>query len=325
MNNEHGSDMSTAKNPPGKLKIGLALGSGSARGWAHIGIIRALEDAGIYADIVCGCSIGAIVAASYANDHLKHLEEGIAKLNNWGMLQFFELSLSSRGFIDSKRLNSFFEEYVCSTTQDIQSLKKSFATVATELKTGREIWFNEGLVTDAMWASFALPGLFAPFKHKGKWLVDGGLVNPVPVSLCRALGADIVIAVNLNGDLVGHRSQLQNHAPGNIESSNNVKEVQLIDTITSLIKKTSLSLFSSDYENSNSTPSLVETMTASINITQDFITRSRMAGDPPDIMLNPRLSHIGLLEFDRGIEAIEEGRKCVDRMLPEISYLIHHT
>lgn len=312
------------KNSPTiKPKIGLALGSGSARGWSHIGIIKALEAANIEVDVVCGCSIGAVVGAAYANDRLPHLEAGVRKLTQWGMLQFFELSLGVRGFIDNKRLNGFFEEYVCSSNQDIHSLKKNFATVATELKSGREVWFNEGPVGDAIWASFALPGLFAPFNHQGKWLVDGGLVNPVPVSLCRAMGADIVIAVNLNGDLVGHRSQLQNHAPDRKEVvTDNNKEIPLVDTLTQLIKKTSLSLFSPDASNGINPPNLIETMAASINITQDFITRSRMAGDPPDIMLSPRLSQIGLLEFDRGPEAIEEGRACVERMLPEITYLL---
>lgn len=316
--------------PSAKPKIGLALGSGSARGWSHIGIIKALEKAGIEADVVCGCSIGAIVGAAYANGRVLHLEEGLSRLTQWSLLQFFELGLGVRGFIDNKRLNGFLEDYVCPIKQDMQSLQKTFGTVATELKSGREVWFSEGMVGDAIWASFALPGLFAPFNHQGKWLVDGGLVNPVPVSLCRALGADLVIAVNLNGDLVGHRSQLQNHSPSKNEpgshqnTSTKNKETPLVDSLTQLIKKTSLSLFSPETANGQSPPNLIETMAASINITQDFITRSRMAGDPPDIMLSPRLSHIGLLEFDRGPEAIAEGSACVERMLPELTYLIQH-
>ena len=314
--------MSSSPDPDKKVKIGLALGSGSARGWSHIGIIHALEKAGIHCDIVCGCSIGAIVAAAYANNRLHHLEEGVTQLDNWNMLRFFELSLNTRGFIDSDRLNNFFEDYVCSADLMIEDLQKPFATVATELKTGREVWFQTGNIKDAIWSSFALPGLFSPVKHQGKWLVDGGLVNPIPVSLCRALGADIVIAANLNGDLVGHRNQLQNTPAERPPTSPN-NNIDIIDSITSLIRKTSLSLFTPDYGNKQTPPSLIETMAASINITQDFITRSRMAGDPPDIMLSPRLSQIGLLEFDRGQEAIDEGKKCVERLLPEIEYLIN--
>ena len=314
--------MSSSPDPDKKVKIGLALGSGSARGWSHIGIIHALEKAGIHCDIVCGCSIGAIVAAAYANNRLHHLEEGVTQLDNWNMLRFFELSLNTRGFIDSDRLNNFFEDYVCSADLMIEDLQKPFATVATELKTGREVWFQTGNIKDAIWSSFALPGLFSPVKHQGKWLVDGGLVNPIPVSLCRALGADIVIAANLNGDLVGHRNQLQNTPAERPPTSPN-NNIDIIDSITSLIRKTSLSLFTPDYGNKQTPPSLIETMAASINITQDFITRSRMAGDPPDIMLSPRLSQIGLLEFDRGQEAINEGKKCVERLLPEIEYLIN--
>jgi NTE family protein len=314
--------VNTPSKPIKKTKIGLALGSGSARGWSHIGVIRALEKAGIPCDIVCGCSIGAIVGAAYANNRLHHLEEGVKKLDSWNLLRFFELSLNTRGFIDSERLNNFFEDYVCSADTLIEDLEKPFATVATELKTGREIWFETGNVKDAIWSSFALPGLFSPVNYRNKWLVDGGLVNPVPVSLCRALGADIVIAVNLNGDLVGHRNQLQNLNTAKTSVNPQNKDTDLIDSLTSLIKKTSLSLFTPDYEDSQTPPSLVETMAASINITQDFITRSRMAGDPPDVMLSPRLSEIGLLEFDRGKDAIKEGEKCVERLLPEIEYLI---
>ena len=239
------------------------------------------------------------------------------------MLRFFELSLNTRGFIDSKQLNNFFENYVCSSDLLIEDLAKPFATVATELKTGREIWFEKGNVKDAIWSSFALPGLFSPVSYQGKWLVDGGLVNPVPVSLCRALGADIVIAVNLNGDLVGHRNQLQNLSTENSTDNPPNKDTDFIESLTSIIKKTSLSLFTPDYEDNHAPPSLVETMAASINITQDYITRSRMAGDPPDVMLSPRLSEIGLLEFGRGKEAIREGEKCVERLLPEITYLIN--
>lgn len=302
--------------------IGLALGSGSARGWSHIGVIRALEKAGISCDIVCGCSIGAIVGAAYANNRLHHLEDGVKKLDSWNLLRFFELSLNTRGFIDSRRLNDFFEDYVCSSDTLIADLEKPFATVATELKTGREIWFETGNVKDAIWSSFALPGLFSPVYYQKKWLVDGGLVNPVPVSLCRALGADIVIAVNLNGDLVGRRNQLQSQTTKTVAGIPASKDTDLIESFTSLIKKTSLSLFSPDNEDKKSPPSLMETVAASINITQDFITRSRMAGSPPDVMLSPRLSDIGLLEFDRGKDAIEEGEKCVERLLPEIEYLI---
>lgn len=306
-----------------KPKIGLALGSGSARGWSHIGVIQELEKADIIPDIVCGSSIGSIVAAAYANNKLQHLEQGIRQLSPWNMLKFFELSINTRGFIDNRRLNSFIEKYVCSADQLIENLPKKFSTVATELRTGREIWFEQGPVIDSLWASFALPGLFSPVNYRGKWLVDGGLVNPVPISLCRALGADLVIAVNLNGDLVGHRSQMQNHSLEATTTDTPRAESTIIDALSLLVKKTSSSLLSFDYENNTETPSLLENMASSINITQDFITRSRMAGDPPDVMLSPRLGNIGLLEFDRGHEAIEEGRNCVKRLLPEIKYLIN--
>lgn len=304
-----------ASNSRPKIKIGLALGSGSARGWAHIGVIRALAEHGMRPDIVCGTSIGALVGAAYVADNLDRLEEWIRSLTRLETARFFELSTSFNGFVNTSRLRRFLEQHVAGADTLIENLGRQFGCVATDLETGREIWFTKGSMLEAVWASIALPGLFPAIRHDNRWLVDGGLVNPVPVSVCRALGADVVVAVNLNGDIVGKHLV----KPPEAKKKNGVAE-----TFSNLVKEYAGPLFSlSDEE--DEPPGLFDAIAGSVNIAQERITRSRLAGDPPEVLLSPKLSHIGLLEFFRAEEAIEEGKKCVQRMLPEIEHLAQKT
>lgn len=298
----------------GKIDIGLALGGGSARGWAHIGIIRALTEAGIEPSIVTGCSIGSIVGASYVAGNLRRLEDWVGSLSRLDVARFYELRLSLNGFVDVDKLKQFMVQNVCAENRLIADLEKVYASVSTDLDTGKEVWFSEGPVLDSVLASIALPGLFAPVHNRGRWLVDGGLVNPVPVSLCHALGADIVIGVNLNGDVVGkHRKPLT--------GDRKTEENGTLDKLLDSIKSYSGNWFSSE-KSVLDPPGLFDSIAGSINIVQDRITRSRMAGDPPDILLNPQLAHIGLLEFHRASEAMAEGRDCVHRMMPEIEHVL---
>ncbi|MGB5425191.1 MAG: patatin-like phospholipase family protein [Gammaproteobacteria bacterium] len=295
-------------------RIGLALGSGSSRGWAHIGVIKALSELDIHPQVVCGCSIGSIVAAAYVSGNLDKLEQWVRSLTKVELARYIELNLSLNGFVDTEKLHEFFLQCVCREDESIEDITVKFASVATDLETGREVWFTSGPLIDAVWASISLPGLFPPLQHQGRWLVDGGLVNPVPVSVCHALGADIVISVNLNGGVVGkHFVQKQDEPATN---SNNV-----FDRLSRAVNKYSPDIFSNDEEKTSS-PGLFEAIAGSINIAQDRITRSRLAGDPPDIMLSPKLSHIGLMEFYRAKEAIQEGEECVMRMMPEIRHVL---
>ena len=294
--------------------IGLALGSGSSRGWAHIGVIKALSELDIHPQVVCGCSIGSIVAAAYVSGNLDKLEQWVRSLTRVELASYIELNLSLNGFVDTEKLHQFLLQCVCSEDESIEDISVKFASVATDLETGREVWFTRGPLIDAVWASISLPGLFPPLQYQGRWLVDGGLVNPVPVSVCHAQGADIVISVNLNGGVVGkHFVQKQNEPS---TDSNNV-----LDRLSRAVNKYSPDIFK-DNEEKASPPGLFDAIAGSINIAQDRITRSRLAGDPPDIMLSPKLSHIGLMEFYRAREAIEEGEQCVMRMTPEIRYVL---
>ena len=302
MGMNHGPDM----------KIGLALGSGSSRGWAHIGVIKTLAEQGVVPGIICGTSIGALVGAAHVAGNLEKLESWICSLSKFETASFFELNTSFSGFVNTSRLHSFLNEYVADEGARIEDFPLQFGSVATDLESGREVWFTRGSMLEAVWASISLPGLFPAIRHENRWLVDGGLVNPVPVSVCRALGAEVVIAVNLNGDIVGKHF---------VKARQQKKKNGVAEAFSNLVKEYAGPLFSFSGEE-DEPPGLFDAIAGSVNIAQERITRSRLAGDPPDILLSPKLSHIGLLEFFRAGEAIAEGKKCVQRMLPEIEHVL---
>ncbi len=287
-----------------KLRLGIALGSGSARGWAHIGVLRALEQAGIVPDVVSGTSIGALVGAAYASNRLDRLEEWVAQIDWWDIIRYMDVRL---GGVEGERLMRAFRERV--EDAPIEILPKPFGAVATDLQTGREVWFQSGSLLEAVRASIALPGLFSPVRYQDRWLVDGGLVDPLPVSLCRALGADRVIAVNLNGNIVGkHFSGRPSRLAG--------PSPLLAKLSTRLQAMLGNSGGAEDEPNADEPPGLFDVMAGAINIMQDRITRARMAGDPPDVVLAPRLAHLGLMDFDRAHEAMTAGLECVRLHLP---------
>lgn len=296
------------------MNIGLALGGGAARGWAHIGIIEALEGMGIIPTVICGTSIGALVGASYAAGNLDRLKTSVLSLTRLGMMGYFNISTSFSTLVKRDKLQELFENAVVPKGVQIEDLPLRFAAVATELATGRELWLKKGDALQAVWASIALPGLFPPVWHKQRWLVDGGLVNPVPVSACRALGADMVIAVNLNGDIVGrHVSSEQNeteHEPG------------VIGRVAAAVKRYSRGGQERDDADAPERPGTLDTVFGAVDIMQERITRSRMAGDPPDVLLVPRVGGLTLMEFYRAEETIRVGARCVESMRPVIEQFL---
>lgn len=299
-----------------ETRIGLALGSGAARGWAHIGVIQALADMGLEPDVVCGSSIGAFVGGAYAAGELGRLDEWARAITWRDIVTLVDVSLSGGGLIEGRRVMEFLRELCSDAT--IESLDRPFAAVATDWNSGRELWLLEGSMVEAVRASVALPGMLSPVKLGDKWLVDGGLVNPVPVSLCRALGADLVIAVNLNGDLVHKHTTKDPYTNHKTREQLKFLEEQIEDLPAPIRNGTRViaeRLLRSEPEH----PGYFEIVMGSISIMQDHITRSRMAGEPPDAMLSPQLNHIGLLELNRANEAIEEGRRSVHRMLPALT------
>jgi NTE family protein len=297
-------------SPP--LRLGLALGAGSARGWSHIGVLRALQAGGVEPDIVCGCSIGAFVGAAYVNGDLDKLEKWVSALRWQDVLGLLDLG-SKGGLIKGQKLIDFFSSNF--VDHDFSQLGKPFACVATDLDSGREVWLREGSVAAAVRASRALPGLFSPVVRDGRLLVDGALVNPVPVTMCQALGADLVIAVDLGSDRVGHAGRLRRI--GDEPASWKQRLLQRIGRGNGASNGTS-----NGEANGDALPSLIEVLSSSLNIMQVRIARSRLAGEPADVLLAPRLAQIGLMEFHRGSEAIEEGAAAVERMWPVIRHAL---
>jgi len=296
-----------------KPTIGLALGSGSARGWSHIGIIRVLEEAGIVPDIVCGTSIGALVGAAYADDQLARLEQWVRSLTWQNVMGLLDFTING-GLIHGEKLFSFLRSHV--GDKDIASLPKAFGAVATELVTGREVWLREGPVIDAVRASAALPGLFKPSQLNDRLLVDGALVNPVPVSLCRAMGADLVIAVDLNSDLIGRHFDLSD-APEEPEPAAPSAFATVLDKLP-----LKLGRLKSGPSASTAMPSIFDVLSISLNIMQVRITRSRLAGEPADVLIRPRLADFALMDYHRAAHAIEEGERAAHHALHEINELL---
>ena len=259
-----------------KPTIGLVLGSGASRGWSHIGVIKALLQAGIKPDIVCGASVGAMVGGAYLAGNLEKLEEWVLGSTRTDVLKFFNIKFSQAGFVATDRFRHFLHTYVAAQDIQIENLPRPYAAVSTNLDSGQEVWFREGGLANAIRASMALPGLFPAVRDKHRWLVDGGLVNPVPVSTCRALGADIVIAVNLNSDIISKRSARKPEPQPEAEVGESKGVLQNIKHAT---KEYSSSIFA-NHDKQDEVPGSFFAITNAINIVQDRITRSRLAGDP---------------------------------------------
>jgi NTE family protein len=292
--------------------IGLALGGGGARGFAHIGVIRTLLTHGIEPDIIVGTSIGAVVGGCFAAGRLDVLDQWCRSLTKRGILSYLDISIARGGLIGGNRLAARLEENLGDTP--IEALPIRFATICTEIGTGHEIWLSRGRLVDAMRASYALPGVFPPIALEGRWLVDGALVNPVPVSAGRVLGARLVIAVNVNSDIIG-RSMIM---AGDREAATIPADIlpeqsglRAIFGAENSIKR--------QFAGSSRRPSLPSVMIDAFNIMQDRIARARLAGDPPDVMITPRLGRIGFFDFHRAQDIIEHGARAAERELVQIN------
>lgn len=287
--------------------LGIALGGGAARGWSHIAILRELELMQIRPSMVAGTSIGALVGAAYSLGKLDELQAWVRGMRWQDVAGYFDIRLSG-GLIAGERVMEALEGMVGDA--DFKDCRIPFAAVATDLETGQERWLREGRVLDAVRASIALPILFSPVRHDSTWLVDGGLVNPVPVSLCRAMGAHRIIAVDLLGDAL-ERSPHEVSAP--VASNALVERAR--KAMTDWLGR----------DNGEDMPSILDVMSRSINIMALRITRSRMAGDPPDVLLMPRMPQISLMDFHRAEEAMRAGQQAVEHNRAALRDLIKNT
>ena len=300
--------------PPRRPTIALALGGGAARGFAHIGVIKTLIAKGFEPDVIAGTSIGALAGAMYAAGHLEAFEQwarALTRRSVWGYLDF---TFFGSGLISGDRLATTLEKQLGATAVD--ELPIRFAAIATEVGTGHEIWLTRGRLVDALRAAYALPGIFTPVLIGHRWLVDGALVNPVPVSAARALGARLVIAVNLNADLFGRGTTISSFGPDEPDESwlSQVRRRHGVNgsaaAAEEIVKRKVLG--------TAERPGFSTIMLEAFNIMQDRITRARLAGDPPDVLINPRLGPIGLLDFHRAAEAIDLGAEAAERALAPI-------
>lgn len=296
-------------------KVGLALGGGSARGWAHIGVIRTLERHGIKPDIIVGTSVGAFVGAAYATGRLDDLEDWVRSLTWRDVIGFVDPTFAG-GLVKARRIFAFFRKYF--EDVDIETLDRPFAAVATDLATGQEVWIRKGSLVSAVRASVSIPGLITPVWDGRRWLVDGVLVNPVPASVCRALGADFTIAVDLNTSQIGRWVGKSSEDKDADTSETHVDDAPTGDT--SLLRfwesggrKPRVTGVEDD--TSKSPPSLIEVIGASLTIMQVHITHARLAGEPPDVLVIPRLKQIGMMEYHRAEEAINAGALATERAL----------
>ncbi len=325
-----GKDKKSGKNEPsaashglkaeessGKLhmsappRIGLALGSGLARGFAHLGVVRALKRHGIEPTIISGTSMGALVGGAYLANKLDAVEEWAYSLTKFKVLSYLDFRVKSSGLIGGERLMKLMFDHFGDIK--VEDLPNPFIAITADLVTGHEVWLRKGRLVDVMRASFSLPGIFPPMFMNNRWLIDGALVNPVPVSACNASGARMTIAVNVSGDIIGKAKRPGDSIPTvagfdllNFEGPQQVEEVKKQGLIQRVFRR------------EEGSPSIFGVMVSSLNIVQDRLARSRLAGDPPDVLIVPRIGHIGLMEFDRAEELIAEGEASVERAMPDI-------
>jgi NTE family protein len=301
----------------GRPSIGLALGGGAARGFAHIGILRTLLAHGIVPDVVTGTSMGAVVGGCYAAGQLEPFAKWALGLTRRRVLGYLDVSLSGSGLINGVRLARHLEATIGRTK--IEELGARFAAIATELDTGHEVWLTRGRLVEALRASYALPGVFAPAHIGKRWLVDGALVNPVPVSAARALDARIVIGVNLNADLPGRGATIASHG---FDEDDEVAGEESRDERRWRRKASAERLLKRKFIGRGGRPGLPTVMIEAYNVMQDRISRARLAGDPADVMISPRLGHIGWFDFHRAEEAIKIGAEAAERALDVVDEAI---
>lgn len=310
----HTSDAGPGEPAKGKRPpFALALGGGIARGWAHIGVLRTLDDAGLSPDIVVGTSVGAVVGGCWAAGKLDELEDWARSLTRRRMFGLLDVSLAGAGLISGGRLKSLLEQNLGEAS--IEELGTRFAAIATEYSTGHEIWLGRGNLVEALRASYALPGVFEPVKLGGRWLMDGALTNPVPVSAARALGGRVVVAVNLQSDVYGRGTVIQSIAATE-------RDVAAAEDLTWFRRIRGQARTPeaprAPQRNPSDAPGIPSVMVDAFGIMLDRISRSRLAGDPPDLTIGPRLSDVGLFEFHRAADAIALGREATERAIDPI-------
>lgn len=298
-------------------KVGLALGSGSSRGWSHIGVIKALMDNDIPVDFVAGTSIGAYVGAIFASGHLEEFHHTVLEMDWKRVVSMLDLSMSLTGVLEGRKVMDLAEEMM--TIRNFKDLKIPLRVVAADLKTGEEIIFSEGPVKDAVRASISIPGIFRPVEINKRVCVDGGLLNPVPVDIVKEMGADVVIAVDLNHCLINRREKKKKTRQDEKRDKALNKAIfekfsDRFNSVESLIQSW-FKFETGAVDKKEEIPGFLDVYRQSVDIMEMQIANLGLRLNPPDLLITPGLGHIKLMDFDLGEEIIGEGyQKTMDKM-----------
>ena len=286
--------------------VALVLGSGGARGLAHIGVIKYLKEQNYEIKGIAGTSIGALIGGVFAAEKLDELEKWMTSLKSSDVISLLDISWSSSGFVKGDKVMDSLKEML--GKQSIDDLKIPFTAVAVDIKTEKEIWLNSGSLFNAIRASASLPLFFTPVDYNGYKLVDGGVLNPVPIAPTFEIECDKIIAVNLNAkpeeskeeDIAIHKKTKEENDSGN----------GFTDKITNYIKKLSPSK-----ENKEKDWSMYDVANHSFDAMQTAISRNKLAAYPPDILIEIPRNACGTFEFERAKEMIELGYEKAKEML----------
>jgi len=301
-------------------RVGLALGGGAARGWSHIGVVEALVEAGIEPVAVAGTSMGALVGGAYAAGRLDALRTWAEAVDWRTIMSLLDISLTTGGVIDGQRIQQLLQQL--GIDRPIETFPVAFAAVATDLADGREIWLEQGPADAAIRASISMPGIFSPVLLDDRWLVDGGLVNQVPVSTCRALGADFIIAVSVGAGLLGRRRSKLRAGLGNGEDARAARVTQMLAQMPAMLRDPAELVLPYLVKGGPQSPGYFDVLVNSLNIMQEKITRSRLAGEPPHVLIAPEVAAINLMDFDRAQDAIAAGRAAAEKALDAIREML---
>jgi len=318
-----------------RKNLGIALGGGAARGWAHIGVLQVLKREGIDIDIVAGTSIGALVGAVYCAGWLDEFALRVANFDWKQILAFFDPVIPKSGLIDGRRISDFVRHFV--KDNKIEDFTKKFAAVCTDVLSGEEVVLHQGNVIEAVRASISLPGIFTPLKLSGRLLVDGGLVNPVPVSVARQLGADIIIAVSLRGLTQRNEAPISRDVSPVLSSSDEKienEELKLVERLAkswNINRNKAFSLYQEkkkkwlEWNRRDSDPNIFEILVQSLSTLEMQLARERLKHDPPHVLVEPEVDHISFMDYHRGREVIEIGQKAMEEKLPLLKKILQGT
>lgn len=298
-------------------RVGLALGSGGARGWAHLGVVQALRERDVSVEFVAGTSMGAVVGAFLAAGRIDTLRE-LADTLDWRRLRQFlwEISLSRSGLTDGHRLLEETEKLL--GVAQFRGLSLPFRVVATDLGTGGEVVLGSGSLLQALRASISIPGLFSPVWMGKRLLVDGGLVNPVPVNVVRDMGAGVVIAVDVSHGIEPEKMLPAPPEPGTVKpvgplrlpketgEEESAGAMQILENFFDEVER-KVRKFKASWAKKEAKPDMVEVLMRSVRIMEARIASARRQVEPPDLLIEPRVGAIATLDFQRAKEAIAAG------------------